>query len=66
MRPGTETDWCELAYMDTGLEQVFDAAAADPLMPRIAVALATSTAHKGRAQPGDGGCDRGQAGRGGW
>lgn len=48
MRPHAEADWCEPAYTDEGLEAVIDAAAADALMSRIAITLATSTALKGR------------------
>ncbi|MBL3752908.1 RNA polymerase subunit sigma-70 [Mycobacteroides abscessus] len=48
MRPHTETNWREPTYTDDGLEQVVDTAAADTLMSRIAIALATSTALKGR------------------
>lgn len=48
MRPHAETNWREPTYTDDGLEQVVDTAAADTLMSRIAIALATSTALKGR------------------
>lgn len=48
MRSHPETDWCEPAYTDEGLEAVVDTAATDALMSRIAITLATSTALKGR------------------